>query len=351
MKPTKRLIKFLSDTPLPWIYWDEKLQKLIVIVDNQLMKDYRACAQHFFHANVEGWHKRSVSHEGEKQRIWFLDFGILLHKMFELYYRDFRKPDFNVTAWAAERAIKEWNEAGMDIHAEHKEYKQIGGVHGLIGILIQYSTVMTPVNERLRVLGSEISFGRDKEVPLYVGPDLEIYLAGRMDMIIDDGFFIAPMDHKSEGKFRGDSSSRYELDEGPTGYVYALSKILPAMVPPDQILKRDCSKIIMNLIQKTPTDTPAERFKRIAIRKTVQQLEDYRVRMCSAVVHLVKDLERYTQGIVVARNTMVCTNWFFQECTYRDVCRQGSREGESNTLQNGYIKLPIWNTQDVQSTT
>src|SRR5882672_1698268 len=116
--------------------------------------------------------------------------------MFELYYRDFRRPDFDVTKWATERTLKEWNEMKMDVHAEHKEYKLIGGVHGLIGMLIQYSVVMTPVNEKLRVLGSEISFGKAKEVPLYQGPDLEIYLSGRMDLIVDDGFFICPMDHK-----------------------------------------------------------------------------------------------------------------------------------------------------------
>lgn len=351
MKPTKRLIKFLSDTPLPWVYYDEKLQKLIVIVDNHLLQNYRACAQHFFRGHVEGWQRKSTVTEGEKQRSWFLDFGILSHKMFELYYRDFRRPDFDVTKWATERAVKEWNEMKMDVHAEHKEYKLIGGVHGLIGMLIQYSVVMTPVNEKLRVLGSEISFGKAKEVPLYQGPDLEIYLSGRMDLIVDDGFFICPMDHKTEGKFRGDAALKYEMEEGPTGYIYALTKILPTIVPPDQVLKRDCSKILMNLIQKTPTDTPAERFKRVAVRKTVKQLEDYRVRMCSTVVHLLKDLERYAQNIAPARNTMLCSNWFFQDCLYKDVCRQGSAEGEAATLSNGYIKLPIWNTEAVLPTT
>lgn len=351
MKPTKRLIAFLATAKLPWVYWDEKAQKLIVIVDNHLLQNYRACEANFFLANVEGYHRKSQLHENEKQRVWNLDFGIILHKMLELYYKNFRLPNFDPTAWATERAIKEWNEMKMDIHAEDKEFKLIGGIHGFVGLLIQYCTVMTPQNEKLRILGSEISFGRAKEVPLYIGPDLEIYLAGRMDIIADDGYFIFPMDHKSEGLFRGDPAAKYETDEGPTGYVYSLSKILPTMVPPDQILKRDCSKIVMNLIQKKPTDTPAERFKRAPIRKTAWQLEQYRMRMCSTVVHLIKDLERYTQGIPAPRDTTKCSNWFHRDCVYRDVHRQGSLEGELATLNNGYIKLPIWNTQDVAPTT
>lgn len=351
MKPSCKLLDFLQCTQLPWIHYDQHRHKLIIIVDNHLMQTYRACPAHFFLGNVQGIQRKSNIIEGEKARIWFLDFGIVLHRMLELYYREFRNPDFDPTVWATTRAMKEWSDMKMDVHAEDKEYKLIGGMKGFIGLLIQYCTVMTPQNEHLRILGSEISFGHAGEVPLYVGKNLEIYLAGRMDLIIDDGYFICPMDHKSEGQFRGDPSLKYETDEGPTGYIYALSKILPQFVPADQILKRDCSKILMNLIQKKPTETPAERFKRVPIRKTTWQLEQYRGRMVSTVVHLLKDMERYVLDIPVQRNTMLCSNWFHRDCVYRDVHRQGSKEAELATLANGYAKFPIWNTEAVLPTT
>ena len=107
----------------------------------------------------------------------------------------------------------------------------------------------------------------------------------------------------------------------------------------------------MNLIQKKPTDDPKERFKRVSIRKTSYQLEEYRGRMVSTVVHLIKDMERYAKDIQVPRNTMLCSNWYHRDCVFRDVHRQGSREGELNTLQNGYVKMPIWNTEEVKPTT
>jgi hypothetical protein len=350
-QPSCKLREFLARTQLPWVFYSEEKKKLIFVVDNHLMTTYRGCPSNFFLSHVEGIYRKSHIVEGEKARIWFLDFGIILHKMLELYYREFRNKDFDATVWATSRAIEHWQAMKMDVHSEDKEYKLIGGMKGFIGLLIQYCTIMTPLNEKLRILGSEISFGRAGEVPLYVGKDLEIYLAGRMDLIIDDGYFICPMDHKSEGSFRGDPGLKYETDEGPTGYVYALSKILPQFVPPDQILKRDCSKILMNLIQKKPADTPAERFKRIPIRKTTWQLEQYRGRMVSTVVHLLKDLERYVLNIPIERNTMMCSNWFHRDCVYRDVHRQGSAEAEQATLKNGYAKFPIWNTESVLPTT
>ena len=351
MTASRQLIEYLDRTRLPWMYYDHRKQRLIVVVDNHLMQTYRACSQHFIHAHVEGWHRRAFVQSVGKHRIWYLEFGFLLHKMLELYYPNFRNKDFSIDEWATVRGLAEWLEADMDMFANEKEYKLIGGKHGFIGLLHQFATTFTAENELIRIIGSEISFGRAGEVPLYIGPGLEVYLAGRMDLIIDDGYFICPMDHKTEGKFRGEPGLKYQTEDGPTGYIYALAHILPKIVPAGELLKRDCSKILMNLIQKTPADDPKERFKRVPIRKTTDQLEDYRQRMVSTVQHIVTDMETYVSGFAVMRNTTACTNWFFRECVFRDVCRQSGKDNELNTLQNGYIQLPIWNTEEVTPTT
>ena len=351
MQASDRLIEFLDRTPLPWMFFDKQKEKLIFVVDNHLLGTFRACPQHFVRANVEGYHQKSHLKEGEQSRIWFLDFGIALHAMLETYYRDFRESSFDANKWAVEKASALWMKMNMDVHSEDKEYKLIGGMFGFVGLLAQYAVVMSPQNEKLRVLATEVSFGRAGEVPLFIGNDCEIYLAGRMDMIVDDGYFICPMDHKSQGSFRGDPGLMYETDEGPTGYIYALSRILPTTVPEDQILKRDCTKILMNLIQKAPATVPADRFKRIQIRKTTWQLDSYRERQVDTVERLLAEMERVARGLPVYRNDKVCTNWFHRNCTYRDVCRQQSFDGEQATLMNGFVKLPIWNTEEIPPTT
>ncbi len=351
MKSSSQLIEFLQSNTLPWIRWDEQKQKLIVVIDNHMLSTYRNCPQHFFYANVQGYQKKSGVREGEKERAWYLDFGIILHKMLEIYYQEFRNPSFDVSKWAIDRAVAEWQEMKMDEHSTHKEYNVIGGQFGFTGLLMQYAIVMTPLNEKLRVLGTEVSFGRNGEVPLFIGEDLEIYLAGRIDLIVDDGYFICPMDHKTMGAFRGDPGLQFETEEGPTGYIYALSKIIPQIVPEEQILKRDCSKILMNLIQKKPTSVPQERFKRVPVRKTSQQLLDYEDRMIGTVGHLISDMERWLHNCSTVRNTTACANWHMSTCAFRDVCRQGSRDAEIATLNNGFVKLPIWDTEAVQPTT
>jgi hypothetical protein len=349
MRPSGQLIDFLDRTPLPWINYDIEKEKIIIVIDNHLASMYRACPQHFVYSAIQGQQPKSQTREGEVQRIWFLDFGIILHKMLEIYYKEFRKPNFDLVTWATKTAIEEWREAKMDVHCEHKEYKLIGGVHGFVGLLIQFGTIFSPQNEKLRIIGQEISFGRRGEVPLFIGEFVEIYLAGRMDLAVDDGYFICPMDHKSMGYFKGDPSVQFLTDEGPEGYVFALHTILPTIISPDEILKRDCNKILMNLISKKPTDSPTERFKRVSIRYTTYQLIKYQERMISTAEDLLHDMERIANDFSIRRNTFACTDWKHGHCNYMDVCRQGSKDAVESTLKNGFIKMPIWNTETVNN--
>jgi PD-(D/E)XK nuclease superfamily len=343
-----QLIEFLDRTPLPWLNYNKEKDKLIMVVDNHLMSTYRACPQHFIYAHVDGYKRKGINVSGV-QRNWFLDFGVILHKMLEDYYIFFREPHFDVLTWSTDVGPKLWKRMDMDVHCEHKEYKLIGGVHGFVGLLIQYATVLSPQNEKLRVLGTEVSFGKNLEVPLYLGDDFEVYLAGRMDVIVDDGYFICPMDHKTMGTFRGDPALRFEIDEGPTGYIFALKTVLPQFISADEVLKRDCSKILMNLICKTPPATPIERFKRIAIRKTDYQLMEYQLRMIATAKHILEDINKVAQGLPVYRNTQVCHNWMHLDCAYVDIDRQQSEEAALMTIKNGFVKAELWDTETVSN--
>lgn len=345
LSSTKVLILFLKENPLPWLWYDEVSGKFIMVVDNHLMSTYRACPQHYVNTHVYGLRRKSKTAVTTGQRVWFLEFGIVLHEMLDKYYKLFREPDFDWISFCTAEAAKVWYAHEMDEFYEEKEYKSIGGLKGFIGLLIQYAIIFKPQNEHIHVLGTEVSFGKNREVLLHADEYFEVYLAGRMDVIIDDGYFICPMDHKSFAYFKNDPAARYATDEGPTGYIYALSTVLPLLLPEELILKRDCSKILMNLISKTSTPTPQERFKRVAIRKTAWELEQYRLRMSATAKHLLEDMERVACGLSVYRNTSMCDSWFRRECTFKDICRQQSKDGELLTIQNGFIKAPLWDTE------
>lgn len=346
MKPSVELIEFLTRANLPWMYYDASKGKIVMVVDNHLMSTYRACPQHFFYAHVEGWRLKGITVSGE-QRNWFLEFGILLHKMLESYYLTFKEPDFDAVKFCTEKACAAWQEHEMDVFADHKEYQKIGGLHGFVGLLVQYTTIMSAQDEKLRVLGTEVAFGRNLEVPIALGENREYYLAGRMDLIVDDGYFICPMDHKTMGTFRGEPGLKFETEEGPTGYIYALKTVLPQFISEDQILKRDCTKILMNLICKEPKSNPNERFLRVPIRKTVYQLEQYQKRMYLTCESLYNDMESYVQTLPPQRNTQVCQNWMPLQCPYFNVCRQGSTDSVAATLNNAFVQVKIWNTEEI----
>lgn len=350
MQTSGRLIEFLAENPLPWLRYDMERGKFIMIVDNHLMSTYRACPQHFINSHVHGYRRKPKAGTSEG-RVWFLEFGIVLHHMLDLYYKTFREPNFDWVSFCTTRAIEVWKEHEMDAFAEEKEYHVIGGVKGFVALLVQYAHVFSAQNEHLRVLGTEVSFGKNLEVLLYSDIYLEVYLAGRMDVIVDDGYFICPMDHKSFASFKRDPAARYAVDEGPTGYVYALATVLPLIVPVELILKRDCSKIMMNLISKAPVTDAVARFKRVQLRKTVWELEQYRLRMAATAQHLLDDMVRVSHQMSIYRNTQLCDSWFHRECTYKDICRQQSRDGELITIQNGFAKMPLWDTEAVSTAT
>jgi hypothetical protein len=361
MKPSTELIQFVMGAKLPWLYYDEGRGRLVLIIDNHLLSTYRRCPQYFMHYAVVGIRRKAQT--GAPEREWFFDFGILFHKMMEEYYRNnyFKNSEFSLEKFAIDRAFYWWNEMNMNVHLTHEQCQQMGGYPGFAGMLVQYATQFKKENENLRVLQTEVAFGKNKVVPIYVwesdhdDPDglfchADIYLAGRYDIIADDGFYIIPLDHKTLSSFRGDPMSRFIIDDGPTGYIYALNKILPTIkeIPPELILKRKCNRISMNLISKS-VPKEGSRFKRLPIYKSEAQLEAYRQRQIATCNDLLGDLDAYVRSLGVPRDTSKCTAFYFigNYCQYFDVCRQADKESEQATIQNGYQKLPIWNTESL----
>jgi PD-(D/E)XK nuclease superfamily len=355
----RSLEEFLEKNPtIHWISLNSATGIYELILDNQLMSDFRGCPAYFFPVYADGYRLK-----GAESRNWYLEFGILFHKRVEEYYLKFRDPKFILHEWAIKDTIDAWEAADMSYHAAHKEYQSIGGIQGFCGLMLAYATRFSAENERIRVIGTEIPFGKAKEVPLgsvypmkdyrfYALEDscyLNIYLSGRIDVLIDDGSSICPMDHKTMNSFRNDPNLRFELDEGPTGYVYAVNKILPSFLAQQgldsSLLRRSCNKILMNFVSKS-IPKEGERFKRLPILKTQEQLEAYRLRMLLTARNLFAALVEYASTGVAMRDTAKCTNWYMHDCTFINVHRQNSRENELNILNSFFEKKPIWNTEE-----
>ena len=171
-------------------------------------------------------------------------------------------------------------------------------------------------------------------------------------MLVDDRASICPLDHKTKSSLRNDPSKAYEIDEGPTGYVYAVHTILPSLIKelnlPEELMQRSCNKILMNYISKAPTQDPMERFRRLQILKTESQLEAYKRRMLHTGEDIFRALVRYVNKGESTRNTAICYHMYGSECEFAPIHRQSSRENELFVLNSAYTKGPIWDTEHPQ---
>lgn len=361
-KELKALQELLEKNPsIHWIKLNPKTGIYELTLNNSLMSCFRGCPSLFISTWVEGY--------AGNGRSWILEYGTLFHKMIEVYYQDFRKPSFNIAQWAVQLGSELWTNSGMDAFSHVKEFTTSGGRIGFCTLLGAYAGRFGADNERLRVIGTEIAFGSNKEVPLgylsfqndsnYRGINypyswLQVYLSGRIDVLCDDRTSIFPLDHKTKGTLRNDPSKFYEIDEGPTGYVFAVNAILPAIVHSlgleDILLHRECNKIMMNYVSKAPTPDPNDRFRRLPIMKTADQLESYRLRMLNTAEDIFRALVRYASTGEAVRNTGMCTNHYGSDCFMLPVHRQSSREHELIVLNTNFHKSPIWNTESVEKT-
>jgi hypothetical protein len=332
------------------IHWIKKTDSgsYDLILDNTLFSTFRSCPQLFFDLYAEGYKPKS-----QGGRSWILDFGILFHAMVEIYYKEFRTPGFDPKVWALEVGSEKWEAANMNVHSNHREFISMNGMMGFCLLLLQYAERFSADNERIRVIATEISFGRNKEVPLGSIFDgvVNVYLSGRIDVLVDDRDSICPLDHKTKGTLKGDYSKFYEIDEGPTGYVYALNKILPSILEAAgagaESLSRDCNKIIMNYISKSIPKDPSERFARKPIYKTQAQLNSYQQRMLLSAEDLFTSLVRYSSTGLASRHTNVCTMHFGSDCVMLPVHSQNSPSNELTVLNALYERKKIWNTEEV----
>lgn len=328
-KLAKAIVKL--DSQYDWFVLGED-GYIELYLDNHMLQNFRACEAYF----VEAFLKK----RGSNQPVWYLSLGTAVHKMMEIYYLHRKHPSFTLEYWIVVCGKRIWDRLNMDQFSEMKQYKDLGGLLGFGGLLIQYATYFNHDNERFRVVGTELYFGRNKEVPLHSTENyvhnhglhpFRLYSAGKIDLLIDDGESICPIDHKTFKSFYGQNPQlSYELNEGLTGYVFASRKIVQRfneLSEEQKINRRPANKIWMNYLQIASVSkdkTLADRFKRMPLYKTDQQLEDYRLRQLRTGENILSLLLTNYPSITPSYNTQMCSNWMHNDCPFKQVHRLDS---------------------------
>ncbi len=348
---------------------------LEMFCDHHMLSTMRTCEAKFY--------EEQLAHVGTKtQRYFSLEFGMWLHEALDKYYNAFKKTQNppNLDEWTA-WALRLWAKYDLDyfapaprtltkdMYGDKKKYYALCNWNtkcAITGLLIQYYAFY--MNQRMRVVDTEISFGKAREVPLgsfhldykglYSNDDSEgylelkpgflvrCYLTGRIDLLVDNGNKIGPVDHKSTARFDGYESNDFDPHEGITGYIFAIDSILKANSESKMVALAGVPKICRDgWIYHISLADSEPRFKPTLVTKTPQQLDEYRKRQlktCRRIYELATScasLEDYGQ---IEFNANICNNIYNSPCPFRELHRQPfiQREG---TINQFYEIKPAWN--------
>ncbi len=323
---------------------------LELYADNHVLNSLRLC---------EGYFTESIMNRLQgRGRSWSLTFGQWLHKMMEYFYAG-HKDDWQgkweyqgvkVTQDATQfirLAQIEWENYQMEEFATFKQYAALQGFTGASLLLLQYFNLHTQGNERLRVVGAELSFGRNREVPIIAEASgytpYRAYLTGRIDIVVDDGNHIGPLDHKTTAYFDGTEGQDFKPHDGMCGYTYALN----ALIEPELKAKgRKCNTVIINHICLKDQKDPMKRFKRSFKSYTDAEFAEYVTRQQRTFRKL------YELVCLDAKpdwNTTLCTMMYYHDCPFKAL-HEVSPASRDTVINQFYQLGPAWNPYTIDKT-
>lgn len=328
-----------------WIKVNEAENLIEIFCDHHMLSTLRTCEAKFMTEHIINL--RPMGHKA-----WSLVFGAWMHSCFELFYNHRKNNDQQQIPvdQFLDYGKKMWAEYKLDAYKDETKYQKIKGLTGALGLLTMYYAYYYSLG--VRVIDTEVSFGFDREVPLgefhiQIGNRLWIvkcFLTGRIDLVVDNGHKIGPVDHKHTMAFRGDEHSKFNPHDGLTGYMFALNSLMSKAFP--QYFERGMrcrSGWIYHIsgtmpIPKDPTKIP-QRFKATPIDKSERQYEEYRLRQITTFSRIADLL--FNNG-VAQWNTNSCHNIYMSPCEYRPIHEADSTEWVAIINSHYRFVLP-WN--------
>jgi hypothetical protein len=360
-----------------WVKYNSDTNTVELYLDNYMLSGSRVCEASFYLKHILQISPRYATTStsliagqeviSTRRKPWFFDFGEYLHYCLEIFYEPFKltKIPPQVDKWL-QKCKDKWLEMKMDDYnlptafkADRTKYEDIGGWEGVAGLLIQYFSSFMDL--RVRVVDTEISFGYGKEVEIgsflhltdyrdkkFI--NVECYLTGRIDLLVDNGYKIGPVDHKSTHKFDGNEHNDFNPHDGICGYILAINEIL------NKYRENGLTNLprssggwiyhISNCVPSTPRDKSKKqgpRFKTTPVDKTQEQLEDYKTRQLSTFKRIS---ELLFNDKTPEWNTNSCSNMFFRSCEYKPIHEQPSSEWKQ-IIENHYeVGKDVWDTRE-----
>lgn len=329
-----------------------------IFADNHILSHLRLCEAFFIESFLNNLHQKG-------ERSWSLEFGIWFHKVMEKFYTTQDKQAASSGILGAQvnevqcsdmatYASEVWLASDMNYFNTKPEYykvcAKIGGLTGAIQLVVDYWRMYGEGRDTLKVIGTELSFGRGKEVPIYeyneawpmIRLPFRAYYCGRMDAIGDDGSSIFPVDHKTTSTINPLTTGRdFKPHDGMQGYVYALNQISKSYFP---TLQRTCNKAMVNHVQVNYSADYTKRFKRTPLHYSPLELEAWRVRQ-------IRSFRKLWEIAVEEQspdwNTNTCHDIYNYPCPFR-LLHEQDPVNRNSYLQAHYVQIEPWGHDTIE---
>jgi PD-(D/E)XK nuclease superfamily len=329
-----------------WCKYDPETNTVSLYLDHHMLSTLRTCESKFVLEHI-----LNIRPKGHKA--WHLIFGAWMHYCFEKYYNHLKDNNGQpIDIGEFLRYGREmWDIMKLDAYKEEKKYIEISGWDGASALLVEYWAIYQ--EQRMRVVATEIPFGIEEAVWLdsfsITESDenlliVKCYLTGRIDLLVDNGSTIGPVDHKHTHIFRGDEWTKFNPQDGITGYIYATSFIL-AKYFPDYKYSATVGWIF-HIQGKSPSyknvkkgELAKPRFKASRVDKNPQQLADFAARQVTTFKRVCSLLFNNESP---QWNTNNCHFMFGRKCEYLPI-HETDPAHWNDIIQQYYNITTEWN--------
>jgi len=362
-----------------WCKYDPATNTVELYLDHFMLSGFRICEAKGYLEHIA--HIKPKYGVSSPRKPWFYDWGEYIHwclEKFYGYYKNNKQPP-KVDEWI-ELCKMKWQAMKMDEYGDSKllengliyptdakKFEEIKGWEGACGLLIEYYAFY--MDMRLRIIDTEITFGHNKEVYLgnfdlysyyyqkvkkkliekFKKSEVKCYLTGRIDLLVDNGYKIGPIDHKNTHKFDGGEHDDFNPNDAITGYILACNEIIKKLDPDLYNRRPPLSAWIQHISgchPSTPRDKtkkPGPRFKTTPIDKTPEQLQEYKDRNLSTFKRVA---ELLFNDKTPEWNTIMCNNIFHRTCEYRPIHRNPSNQWFHIINDHYTVGERVWDTRN-----
>lgn len=319
-------------------------------LDNHLCQTFAGCERRFMYRHIRHINPKGLGSFKMQVGSWW---SLVMKDYYEAFAKHQLTEAFVMTA-----AASRWVEMKMDdygaktaplIHQE--QYADFGGRAGALAMARQYFLTNYDYDSRhIKVIAAESGFGLRNEVKVGENDKVVLYATGIPDLVVlEDGTYIAPMDHKSKDRIDKKCEESFSVDPQLTGYILAvkeLARSLGYQHPVEYSIVNLCSRLQPSK-PKDSSKQPLPRFKRIRPRVTEAEIDEWRANRLRLAEQLRAAME--SGYYAMTANKVMCHSEYMRPCSYRDICEHAPKDREQ-VIKSNYVDAPEWTPYTVGDT-